>query len=518
MKMKLTHHADDAMSIKAILAAALIVLVIMAAAYFIGAQFRPDADGGDSDISDTVGADTPGENTDGENTDGEDSSATDTLTGDSPDSEETEPPVETECVHIWNEADCENAKTCSLCGLTDGEPVGHSWCDATCNSPMYCSVCGTVGGDELEHVWVEADCEQAKTCSLCGETEGDALGHDYASATCTKARECTRCGAVKGSPKGHDWKYSGCEEPMTCSNCGKTNGEAPGHSWADATCTKAKRCTACGQTSGSALGHKWTDGVCSVCGDIDSDVAGADSAEAKTLYIGGKEASVKAIAIDGKYYVPAVAFSKAIDSGATLKTSDNGATATVTATGLDLYADKGDIYIEVNERCLPCDPVKIYAGKVYVPLDVMAKVFCSTVQFKSDGVYVSAKGGYIESGDDYYDAESLSLLARLINCEAGYESFEGKLAVGAVVMNRVASSSFPDTIEDVIYQKNQFSVVNSSVFTGTPNASSLRAAKMCLEGYIYDSRVLFFDSAGEDTWAADNRPFLYKLGGHYFYG
>lgn len=53
------------------------------------------------------------------------------------------------------------------------------------------------------HEWTEATCEQSRTCSKCGKTEGDALGHDWADATCTVAQRCKTCSAVKGVPLGH---------------------------------------------------------------------------------------------------------------------------------------------------------------------------------------------------------------------------------------------------------------------------------------------------------------------------
>lgn len=60
-----------------------------------------------------------------------------------------------------------------------------------------------------------------------------------------------------------------------------------------------------------------------------------------------------------------------------------------------------------------------------------------------------------------YSQKDLRLMASIINCEAGGESYQGKLAVGIVVMNRVASKSFPDTVKGVIYQKYQFSPVRN---------------------------------------------------------
>lgn len=60
-----------------------------------------------------------------------------------------------------------------------------------------------------------------------------------------------------------------------------------------------------------------------------------------------------------------------------------------------------------------------------------------------------------------YTKSQLRLMASIINCEAGAESMQGKLAVGVVIMNRVKSKSFPNTIKKVIYQKGQFSPVRN---------------------------------------------------------
>lgn len=60
-----------------------------------------------------------------------------------------------------------------------------------------------------------------------------------------------------------------------------------------------------------------------------------------------------------------------------------------------------------------------------------------------------------------YSKADLRLMASIINCEAGSEPYQGKLAVGIVVMNRVSSKSFPNSIKGVIYQKGQFSPVRN---------------------------------------------------------
>lgn len=137
--------------------------------------------------------------------------------------------------HKWVEADCENAKTCSVCEKTEGEALGHDWVDADCENAKTCAVCEKTDGEAAGHNWVDADCENAKTCSVCEKTEGEALGHN--------------------------WVDADCENAKTCSVCKKTEGEALGHNWSDATCTDPAACSVCASTKGEALGHKWDDGV-----------------------------------------------------------------------------------------------------------------------------------------------------------------------------------------------------------------------------------------------------------------
>lgn len=89
----------------------------------------------------------------------------------------------------------------------------------------------------------------------------------------------------------------------------------------------------------------------------------------------------------------------------------------------------------------------------------------------------------------------LELLAALIECEAGGEPYEGKLAVGSVVLNRVASSHFPNTVVGVIYQSGQFSPVASgrfaTVLSRGANASCTQAAQEVLNGKI-TIKALYF--------------------------
>lgn len=70
-----------------------------------------------------------------------------------------------------------------------------------------------------------------------------------------------------------------------------------------------------------------------------------------------------------------------------------------------------------------------------------------------------------KSAKKSYSKSDLRLMASIINCEAGAEGFQGKLAVGIVVMNRVASKNFPNTVKKVIYEKGQFSPVRNGMLS-----------------------------------------------------
>lgn len=107
--------------------------------------------------------------------------------------------------------------------------------------------------------------------------------------------------------------------------------------------------------------------------------------------------------------------------------------------------------------------------------------------------------------DDYnYTAEDLKLLACLVHAEAGNQSYEGRLAVANIVINRVKSSKYPNTIKAVIYQAGQFSVARSGSlqkqldnYTNYKSESqklSIKAAKAALEGANNIGSRLYFHS------------------------
>ena len=97
-----------------------------------------------------------------------------------------------------------------------------------------------------------------------------------------------------------------------------------------------------------------------------------------------------------------------------------------------------------------------------------------------------SSSGTVQNGAMAASVDDVTLLAALIQCEAGSESYEGQLAVGAVVMNRVRSGAYPGSIYGVIYESGQFTPAGSgsvaSVAANGPKASCVQAAQQAISG------------------------------------
>ncbi|HZK17792.1 MAG TPA: cell wall hydrolase [Clostridia bacterium] len=115
----------------------------------------------------------------------------------------------------------------------------------------------------------------------------------------------------------------------------------------------------------------------------------------------------------------------------------------------------------------------------------------------------------------------LRLLARLIYAEARGETLEGKVAVGAVVLNRVRSPYFPDTVEEVIFQKNtyvyQFSPVGDGTINLEPDEPAIEAASIALSGLDPTEGALYFynPEIADDVWIR-TLPVIKRIGNHIF--
>ena len=113
--------------------------------------------------------------------------------------------------------------------------------------------------------------------------------------------------------------------------------------------------------------------------------------------------------------------------------------------------------------------------------------------------------------------EQLNLLSKLVAAEARGESYEGQVAVAAVVLNRVKDARFPDSIEGVIYQKNAFSVVRDGYIDAQPTEESYKASKEALYGSDPTNNAIYFWNPDISTcsWINTLNPHL-RIGNHVF--
>lgn len=114
-------------------------------------------------------------------------------------------------------------------------------------------------------------------------------------------------------------------------------------------------------------------------------------------------------------------------------------------------------------------------------------------------------------------SSDLELLARAVYGEARGEPYIGKVAVAAVVLNRVKSSSFPSTIAGVIYQKSAFTCVSDGQFWLTPDADAYRAARDALNGWdpTYGCLYYYNPSTAKSSWIWSRQVRL-TIGKHVF--
>lgn len=112
-----------------------------------------------------------------------------------------------------------------------------------------------------------------------------------------------------------------------------------------------------------------------------------------------------------------------------------------------------------------------------------------------------------------YTPDDLDLLARLITVEAGNQPYEAQVAVGAVVLNRVRSPSFPDSVREVIFDPGQFPPATNGRINRRPaTAAAVKAAEDALAGVDPTNGALYFTSAGSAGKFFRQRPGRIVLG------
>ena len=134
----------------------------------------------------------------------------------------------------------------------------------------------------------------------------------------------------------------------------------------------------------------------------------------------------------------------------------------------------------------------------------------------NDSVKALENNGNAQTNSNYTNSD-LYLLAKCIYAEARGESYTGQVAVGAVVLNRVASSKFPNSISGVIYQKNAFTAVTDGQINLSPDKTAMNAAQDAMNGWdpTYGCLYYYNPAVATSSWIF-SRKTVTTIGKHIF--
>lgn len=242
-----------------------------------------------------------------------------------------------------------------------------------------------------------------------------------------------------------------------------------------------------------------------------------------SVVIGGKTLSVKGIELNGVAYLPFRAATGAI-SGSSYSYNSQTRTSVMRAPGLEITVSDGGYVTYANGRALfnttPC--VIMSDGRLYIPVSVFAKAVGMTVGTDGGNIRLSGSFKPLLHADKFYNKDEVFWLGRIIHAESRGEPLLGQIAAGNVVMNRVRSRYYPNTIYGVIFDRKygvQFSPILDGSIYNTPGYSATLAAKICLEGTDVTGGAFFFLNVrlATSSWIPKNRDYAFTIGNHDFY-
>ena len=188
------------------------------------------------------------------------------------------------------------------------------------------------------------------------------------------------------------------------------------------------------------------------------------------------------------------------------------------------YGSSGDEVRRIQQKLSDLGYYKDRVDGIYgINTQNAVKSFQRNVGLTADGIvgsatllYLGLSGGSTTNNTSYSDAD-VQLLGKVISAEARGESYEGQVAGGAVILNRVAHSSFPDSISGVVYQNGAFSCVNDSNWYQPISETSKKAAIDALNGWDPSGgAIYYFNPAKTNDKFMHSRPVVKVIGSHKF--
>lgn len=244
----------------------------------------------------------------------------------------------------------------------------------------------------------------------------------------------------------------------------------------------------------------------------------------RTLTVNGKALSEPAVMMNGILYLPLEAFAASLGN-AKVNYNSSTKTATLSMSGLYLSATDAGFVTYANDRALfGFSPnVVMSNGKMYIPASTLTKALGVSVKSQTNSaVTVSGRYTPLTHASKFYREDEVYWLSKIISAESSGESLIGQIAVGDVIMNRVKSNLYPNTIYGVIFDRKygvQFSPILDGSIYKNPTFNATLAAKICLEGTSLSDNALFFlnPRVAESNWIVKSRQYAYTIGGHDFY-
>lgn len=221
---------------------------------------------------------------------------------------------------------------------------------------------------------------------------------------------------------------------------------------------------------------------------------------------------------DGVTYVPLAPFLEALGGWETLWDENaRAASAETELFSLTVPVQRSHVLADGYLYDMSADTL-VRSGSTYVPLRSLADLLGAQVEFVDWDSPVAVQSG--ESAA--YTEEDLYWLSRIISAESKGESLLGQIAVGNVILNRVSSDKFPDTVKAVVFDRKdavQFEPVANGTIYDEPTEQSVLAARLVLNGANAVGSCLYFfnPSLSKGTWIRRNCSYFGAIGCHAFY-
>lgn len=231
----------------------------------------------------------------------------------------------------------------------------------------------------------------------------------------------------------------------------------------------------------------------------------------------------KPIMIDSTTYIPLRAFSDAIRGDISWDDATKAATMTKDGHSFVFYTQTDNCVIDGEETGYTS---VLYQNLTFIPVRAVSEVLEYDVEWDDFYLTVKITAPNVEVPDECkdfsYTYDDILYLSKVTQIESGYQHFTVRLGVAGTVVNRVASSQFPNSIKEVIFDTRygvQFPPAHTDKINVTPSKETVIAAKCALNGGNVVGKALYFIDTkyAASSWAHNNRPHAVTLHDMSFY-